>query len=694
MPRHTFSFSARILTTTLAVMLSLTMNAARGQDFLNFGAGDDASGGFSVADFGVGLPGATANTPLAVEATIAPVPKNAGNVWNVDGKTLVGFVSLKTVVQPDWHIYSATQGEGGLPTKFSDVAVAGAPENATLSVGEFKLAGEIVFEKDAEGLTLEELVGVSDWIAPVYAEGTDAATELAGVTISGQVDALACSNGDGGSCFPQKVPFSASWKDADVAPLLDAIAEKSKDTNEPAREPETQSETNDASLTTSGSAAGELAGPTRSTRGFFALLLTAFFGGLVLNITPCVLPVVGLKILSFFEQAGRSRASAFLLNVWYTVGVLLVFGALAFASVGLSFLFTRSIFQIVMSAIVFIMALSLMGIWELQVPAFLGGERSNKLTNKEGAVGAIFKGIVTTLLAIPCGAPLLSPALDWASEMTRQGQTSLVVVVYLVIGLGMASPFLVAGAFPELLKFFPKPGEWMETFRKTMGFLLLGATLWILYSAPLEYQLPTLAFLFALWFACWNIGRNQYEVDNPRKKLRGWLVSTIVVLIVALFSFNFPYNPIKTTLQSASAAKATRWAIRANRDGALRQDHWSLFDRETLDRELASGRVVAVDFTADWCMNCKFLEKTILHTDEVEAVFDEKNILTLTADWTNQDAQTPDVLAINELLDANGARQVPKLMIFTPDNPDKPLVLSGLYTKSALLEALESIKTK
>ena len=93
-------------------------------------------------------------------------------------------------------------------------------------------------------------------------------------------------------------------------------------------------------------------------------------------------------------------------------------------------------------------------------------------------------------------------------------------------------------------------------------------------------------------------------------------------------------------------------------------------------------------------MNCKFLEKTILHTDEVEAVFDEKNILTLTADWTNQDAQTPDVLAINELLDANGARQVPKLMIFTPDNPDKPLVLSGLYTKSALLEALESIKTK
>ena len=91
-------------------------------------------------------------------------------------------------------------------------------------------------------------------------------------------------------------------------------------------------------------------------------------------------------------------------------------------------------------------------------------------------------------------------------------------------------------------------------------------------------------------------------------------------------------------------------------------------------------------------MNCKFLEKTILHTPEIEKLFDEKNILTLTADWTNQDAQTPDILAVNELLDANGARQVPTLMIFTPQNPDKPLVLTGLYSKAALVETLNALQ--
>ncbi len=679
------------------VLISLTSYGANVRaQFLTNDDSTTSQGRFSPKDFGAGgrlsfssgLEDASSE-PLTVKAKIVAPPTEDASVDAA--RKPIGYLSIRTTVAPGWHIYSPTQGAGGKPTKFNKLTA----KDAEVEFGAPMLATEVTLARDALGSTLEELLGKVDWLTPIYASDGQEQIELESLVVKGEVDALACSEGEGGACVPQNVKFTARFADGvDVAPILAKARELGASNAEPSPTQDlatVEGTVEEAPNATDVNSNAQSSVTTFASRNIFVLLVIAFFGGFILNFTPCVLPVVGLKILSFFQQAGKSRKRAFTLNVWYAVGTLAVFGALAFASVGLSFLFTRALFQIIMSAIVFIMALSLMGVWELQTPAFLGGEKSNELTEKEGAVGAVFKGIITTLLAIPCGAPLLSPALDWASETTRQGDVGLVVVIYLVIGLGMASPFLIAGAFPELLKFFPKPGAWLETFRKTMGYFLLIAVLWIVYSAPIEYQLPTLAFLFALWFACWNIGRNQYEIEAGRKKTVGWLVSLAVVVIVALFSFTFKGNPIKTTLQSASEAKMTRWAIRANRDGRLTQEHWALFDRATLDRELANGRPVVVDFTADWCMNCKFLEKTILHTQEIQDAFDAKNALTLTADWTNQDAQTPDVVAINELLDAHGARQVPTLMIFTPEAPEAPVVLRGLYTKSALLEALATL---
>ena len=186
-------------------------------------------------------------------------------------------------------------------------------------------------------------------------------------------------------------------------------------------------------------------------------LVCAFLGGMILNIMPCVLPIIGLKILSFFEQAGKSRAKAFMLNTCYSLGILSVFLFLAFLSLGLSILFTFDLFNIIMACVVFVMALSLMDVWTLNVPGILGGKTSGKLTSQEGVVGAFFKGIITTLLAIPCGAPLLSPAVNWADIQIRSGNMPEVFLMYAVIGLGMASPYLLLGAFPEWLRFLPKP---------------------------------------------------------------------------------------------------------------------------------------------------------------------------------------------------------------------------------------------
>ena len=181
------------------------------------------------------------------------------------------------------------------------------------------------------------------------------------------------------------------------------------------------------------------------------------------------------------------------------------------------------------------------------------------------------------------------------------------------------------------------------------------------------------------------------------KKATGWGVSALVVVAVVFASFDFPGNPFETTLRPAVEKKMLRWAERAEKSGLLaaeKEKPWRLFDRATLDAELAAGRVVVVDFTADWCVNCKFLEKTILHTPEALDALSARGVLTMTADWTNQDAQTPDVLAINELLDATGARQVPKLMFFSPDDPKNPVVLSGLYSADKFFETLDAVATQ
>ncbi|MBR4103175.1 MAG: hypothetical protein IKK39_03810, partial [Thermoguttaceae bacterium] len=402
------------------------------------------------------------SAPLAVAAQLAPLPAStgAGAANDADAsptpevaalvaelaeskRTLVGFLTLQTTAAPGWHIYSPTQGDGGSPTKIS---VDAAP---TFEVGPFRLATPFKIV-ESTGFKLEELTGTADWIAPITvaadAAPADVAAFLADLKATGQVSALACSDGEGGSCFPQNVEFSAVFDASrDAAPIW-AAAEKLASAASTAAASKTETS---ADVATDDDKSGKIAkteqtdadAPAEKTsfasRRFALLLLYAFLGGLILNATPCVLPVIGLKIMSFFDQAGQKRSKAFMLNVWYTLGVSVVFFALAFASVGLSFLFTRALFQILMSVVVFALALSLMGLWELQAPAFLGGQKSNELTSKEGSVGAFFKGLITTLLAIPCGAPLLSPTLDWAAETARGGETGLVVVVYLVIGLGM-----------------------------------------------------------------------------------------------------------------------------------------------------------------------------------------------------------------------------------------------------------------
>jgi thiol:disulfide interchange protein len=240
------------------------------------------------------------------------------------------------------------------------------------------------------------------------------------------------------------------------------------------------------------------------------ILIFAFLGGAILNLMPCVLPVIGLKILSFARQGGQSHGRVLALNLSYSVGLISVFlmlaGLAAFLNFGWGDQFQNIHFKITMTAVVFVMALSFLGVWELPIPGFATSGKAGELQNQHGIIGAFFKGMFTTVLATPCSGPFLGAVFPFALKQ----QPAVIFLIFGCIGLGMASPYLMIGIFPRLIRFLPKPGEWMETFERVMGFVLLATVVYLFSTFGKEQMglfVPTLALLIALWFGCWMIGQ-------------------------------------------------------------------------------------------------------------------------------------------------------------------------------------------
>ena len=573
------------------------------------------------------------------------------------------YLVLQAQILSDWHLYSVTQPSGTMPSVFESDLWTLSPQNSLSPQNDVS---------DGDGVTLLEIrpttpprLNRTPYFDAELEEHDDTVTWIltfqndlpTGKPITGRLRGQVCQ--DNGQCIPVVVPFSAIFNpDFDIAPLL------------------TQSASVEERFILSFAAVGSFAaGSTYNIRetvnveNFWWALLFAFLGGVILNFMPCVLPVIGLKILSFFEQAGHCRTRAFILNAWYAAGMLSVFLFLAFLSLGLSILFTFDIFGIIMACIVFVMALSLMDIWTLNVPGILGGKTSDQLTGQEGEIGAFFKGIITTLLAIPCGAPLLSPAVNWADMQIRSGNTVEVFLMYGVIGIGMASPYLILGAFPELLRFLPKPGDWMVTFKKVMGFGLLLAVVWVLYFIPVEKVLSTVALLFALWFVCWLYGERQLAGKSQELTC---IVAPIVLALVILFSYQIPGINNPYSLQSAMHVRIY----------GQQGEHWKPYSHAAFNSALSSGNIVVIDFTADWCVNCKVLEATILRSDAITTLFEEKGIVSLVGDCTRDSEAMERLLML-------GPMQVPTLAIFHPAWPNEPTVIRGFYTRRELADLLQ-----
>ena len=220
----------------------------------------------------------------------------------------------------------------------------------------------------------------------------------------------------------------------------------------------------------------------------------------------------------------------------------------------------------------------------------------------------------------------------------------------------MALPYLIIGAFPRLVRFLPKPGAWMETFKQLMGFVLMGTVVYMFTMVKAERVVPTVAMIFGLWAACWWIGRTPITAEFG-EKFRAWLLAGAVAGAVGFFAF----------------------AYKPTREHELA---WQPFSLAALDENVRAGRTVMVDFTADWCPTCKVLEGTVLNSAPVHQMVNRNEVVTLVADWSDGNEE------IGRTLAALGSKQLPVIAIFPAGDPYRPKKLAGFYTRGVLTAKL------
>jgi thiol:disulfide interchange protein/DsbC/DsbD-like thiol-disulfide interchange protein len=402
---------------------------------------------------------------------------------------------------------------------------------------------------------------------------------------------------------------------------------------------------------------------SRSSTPLALVLGAALLGGMILNVMPCVLPVIGLKIMAFAEQGGESRGRIFRLNLAYAAGLISVFLVLATLaslvqlgianeSYGWGELYTLLWFKVSMIALVFAMALSFLGVWEIPIPGFAGSGTAARLATREGYTGAVCKGIFTTILATPCSGPFLGPVFGF----TIAQPPWMTYLIFLFVGLGMAAPYLVIGAFPSLIHRLPRPGAWMGVFKELMGFLLLATVVYLMSTISQAYFIATLALLVGIWFACWLIGRTPLTASEGARRT-AWAGGIMSALLIGVLAFRF-LTPGQYELP------------------------WQPYSPTALAEAQAQGKTVLVDFTADWCLTCKTNLKLSINRSQVRNLVERNGVVTLIADWTDGNP------TVKQALEALNSRSIPLLAIYPADPMQDVIVLPDVVTQTDVLEAL------
>lgn len=422
----------------------------------------------------------------------------------------------------------------------------------------------------------------------------------------------------------------------------------------------------------------------------YAYVLFALVGGLLLNIMPCVLPVIALKIFGLVKMSGDHPSQVKKHGVSFSAGIMASFLSLAVLvivlqaagdQVGWGFQFQEPLFIITMSAIVFVFGLSLFGVFEVGLLFMLafagvGSMLEKKAKEGKGYTASFSEGVFATILATPCTAPFLGTALGFAFVQPAW----ITMLIFACVGFGMALPYVVLTVKPGWVKFLPKPGEWMVTAKQFMGFLMMGTLLWLLYvlgkQLGMEAVIWTSAFLLVVGIACWILGKYATLNVSRSKYLATW-VAAIVLTVAGYWIFMETILDVRSVI--AGVHETSPRIPSTDKDGIP----WEPFSLATLESHLQGNKTVFVDFTADWCLTCKVNEKTVLTDRKVIERFKTERIVAIKADWTNRN---PD---ITRLLTRFGRSGVPLYVIFPSGRPTSPIVLPEVITSGIVLEAID-----
>lgn len=415
--------------------------------------------------------------------------------------------------------------------------------------------------------------------------------------------------------------------------------------------------------------------------GLAGLLVACFLYGLIINATPCVLPLLSIKVLGFARQAHESRRRTLMLGLAFGAGVMIFFVLLGFLAASGKNILQFPAAVIALCAVVMAMALSMLGVFSLQLPAAAGQLEAG--ITQEGMWASFGKGALAPVLGFACTGPLLASAFAWATQQPPH----IAVFAFLSAGLGMASPYMLLGANPKWLSFLPKPGNWMITFERIMGFLLMLMVLWLLHplipqigSEGLEW---TLGFFVMVAMGCWVLGKVDITMSPARRwKYRGGATGLVVVSGLLVYGWIYPLDEAIARQRELAEIKTHGAVVDWGRDIP-----WRRWSGDAVEREVRAGRAVFVDFTAAWCTVCKANKKLATNTSEVRSKMKSCGMIPFKADFTSEDP------VIAAALQTHGRVGPPLNLVYLPGRPEQPIVLTPNLTKDYLLAKLDEACT-